>query len=53
MYEELWNEFKNWLEEQKLRNSEWENFVLTDTRLGIPIGYLIDKMNELEGKDKE
>lgn len=48
--EECWNEFKDWLEKQRIRNSEWENFVQKDTRLGIPIGYLLDKMNELEGK---
>lgn len=50
--EECWNEFKDWLEKQRIRNSEWENFVQKDTRLGIPIGYLLDKMNELEGNDK-
>lgn len=51
--EEYWDEFKDWLEKQRIRNSEWENFVIADTRLGIPIGYLLNKINELEGKDKE
>lgn len=50
--EECWDEFKDWLEKQKIRNSEWENFILTDARLGIPIGYLLNKMNELEGEDR-
>ena len=51
--EECWNEFKDWLEKQRKRNSEWEIFVQKATRLGIPIGYLLDKMDELEGVDKE
>lgn len=51
--EECWDEFKEWLEKQKIRNSEWDKFVQIDGRIGIPIGYLLNKMNELEGKDKE
>lgn len=53
MYEEIWYELKEWLEKQRIRNYEWEWFVQKDGWLGIPIGYLLDKMNELEGKDKE
>lgn len=46
-----WNELEEWLEKQRIRNSEWEKFVQKDTRLGIPIGYLLDKMKEIkEGK---
>ena len=45
-----YDELKEWLEKQRIRNSEWENFVQKDTRLGIPIGYLLDKMNDLVGE---
>lgn len=43
-----WNKLEEWLEKQRIRNSEWENFVQKDTRLGIPIGYLLDKMKEIK-----
>lgn len=42
------DEFENWLEKQRIRNSEWDNFVIKDTRLGIPITYLLDKLKELK-----
>ena len=45
-----WNELEEWLEKQKIRNNEWENFVQKDARLGIPIGYLLDKMKEIKEK---
>ena len=47
---DAYDELKEWLEKQRIRNSEWENFVQKDTRLGIPIGYLLDKMNDLVGE---
>ena len=42
------DEFEDWLEKQRIRNSEWDNFVIKDTRLGIPITYLLDKLKELK-----
>jgi len=41
-------EFEDWLERQKTRNSEWDNFVMVDGRLGIPISYLLNKLQELK-----
>lgn len=41
-------EFEDWLERQKTRNSEWNNFVMVDGRLGIPISYLLNKLQELK-----
>lgn len=46
------NELEDWLEKQRIRNSEWDNFVVKDGRLGIPISYLFDKLQELKGSDK-
>jgi len=48
-----WNELEEWLEKQRIRNSEWEKFVQKDTRLGIPIGYLLDKMKEIKNGSEE
>lgn len=47
---DAYDELKEWLEKQRIRNGKWENFVQKDTRLGIPIGYLLDKMNDLVGE---
>ena len=47
-----WNELEEWLEKQRIRNSEWEKFVQKDARLGIPIGYLLDKMQEIKEGNK-
>ena len=44
-------EFEDWLERQKTRNSEWDNFIMVDGRLGIPISYLLDKLQELKGNN--
>ena len=47
------NEFEDWLGKQRIRNSEWDNFVTKDTRLGIPITYLLDKLKELKENNKD
>lgn len=46
------DEFEKWLEEQKYRNSEWDNFVSDGVRIGIPRQYIIDKLNKLKGDNK-
>ena len=51
--DDVLEEFEDWLERQKTRNSEWDNFVMIDGRLGIPISYLLNKLQELKGEDKE
>lgn len=51
--DDVLEEFEDWLERQKTRNSEWDNFVMIDGRLGIPISYLLNKLQELKGVDKE
>ena len=47
------DEFEDWLEKQRIRNSEWDNFVIKDTRLGIPITYLLDKLKALKENNNE
>ena len=51
--DDVLEEFEDWLEKQKTRNSEWDNFIMVDGRLGIPISYLLNKLQELKGSDKE
>ena len=51
--DDVLEEFEDWLERQKTRNSEWDNFVMIDGRLGIPISYLLNKLQELKGEDKK
>lgn len=51
--DDVLEEFEDWLERQKTRNSEWDNFIMVDGRLGIPISYLLNKLQELKGDDKE
>ena len=46
------DEFEDWLVKQRIRNSEWDNFVIKDTRLGIPITYLLDKLKALKENNK-
>ena len=46
------DEFEDWLGKQRIRNSEWDNFVIKDARLGIPITYLLDKLKELKENNK-
>lgn len=45
------DEFEDWLGKQRIRNCEWDNFVIKDTRLGIPITYLLNKLKELKDSD--
>lgn len=49
-YEEVVNELKKWLEENKFRNSEWENFLNKNGVIGIPISYILNKIDDLESK---
>ncbi|MBQ1551552.1 MAG: hypothetical protein IIZ67_05550 [Bacilli bacterium] len=42
------DEFEDWLGKQRIRNCEWDNFVIKDARLGIPITYLLNKLKELK-----
>lgn len=51
--DDVLKEFEDWLERQKTRNSEWDNFIMVDGRLGIPISYLLNKLQKLKGDDKE
>ena len=51
--DDVLEEFEDWLERQKTRNSEWDNFIMVDVRLGIPVSYLLNKLQELKGSDKE
>lgn len=46
-YEEVVNELKSWLENNKIRNSEWNNFINKDGMIGIPISYILNKINDL------
>lgn len=50
--DDVLEEFEDWLERQKTRNSEWDNFIMLDGRLGIPISYLLNKLQELKGSDE-
>ena len=50
--DDVLEEFEDWLERQKTRNSEWDNFIMVDVRLGIPVSYLLNKLQELKGSDK-
>ena len=49
--DDVLEEFEDWLERQKTRNSEWDNFIMVDGRLGIPISYLLNKLQELKGNN--
>lgn len=51
-YEEILNELENWLENQRLRNSEWDKFVVKDNMIGIPISYLLNKIEELKKENR-
>lgn len=49
-YEEVINELKDWLEKNKIRNQEWNNFMMNNGVIAIPIGYILNKIEDLESE---